>query len=93
MLQDLEAVGDKQREEISGRAHRFDSSSRRVNLNQRIKSLRGRVHRGSYAFAPQVTLRAYFDELGRTGVNCNPNCNLRADDHLLAGSELDNSTA
>jgi hypothetical protein len=36
MLQDLEAVGGKQREEISGRAHRFDSSSRRVNLNQRM---------------------------------------------------------
>jgi hypothetical protein len=28
MLQDLEAVGNKQREEISGRAHWFDSSSR-----------------------------------------------------------------
>ena len=37
MLRALEAVGDKQREEISGRAHRFDSSSRRVNLTQRIK--------------------------------------------------------
>lgn len=42
MLQDLETVGDQQREEISGRAHRFDCSSRRVNLNQRIKSLSGR---------------------------------------------------
>jgi hypothetical protein len=47
MLQDLEAAGDKQREEISGRAHRFDSSSRRVNLNQRIKSL---SRRGSGRF-------------------------------------------
>jgi len=48
MLQDLEAVSDEQREEISGRAHRFDSRSRRVHLNQRIKSLSGR---GSGGFA------------------------------------------
>jgi hypothetical protein len=40
--QTLQAAGDKQREEISGRAHRFDGSSKRVNLNQRIKSLTGR---------------------------------------------------
>ena len=76
MLQDLEAVGDKQREEISGRAHRFDCSSRRVNLNQRIKSLSGR---GSGGFAVvHVTgqaVYAYPLEPGRTAANCNPDCN------------------
>jgi hypothetical protein len=76
MLQDLEAVDDKQREEISGRAHRFDSSSRRVNLNQRIKSLSGR---GSWWFAgvrvAGQTEYLYPRELCRTAPNCNPDCN------------------
>jgi hypothetical protein len=78
LLQALEAVGDKQREEISGRAHRFDCSSRRVNLNRRIKSLSGR---GSGGFAVvHVTgqvVHGYPREPGRTAVNCNPGGCLR----------------
>src|SRR5689334_22344545 len=44
--------------------------------NQRIKSLSGARSRGFIGVrAPGQAGRAYSGELGRTGVNCNPDCN------------------
>lgn len=63
-------------EEISGWAHRFDSSSRRVDLNQRIKSLSLASSWGFLGVCGRGQATClYFGELGGTALNCNRNCN------------------
>src|SRR6266487_3555167 len=55
----------------------------------RIKSLSGGSSREFTGVrAAGRTARAYLSELGRTAVNCNPNCNPGLDDHPVTGSKL-----
>jgi len=56
-----------------------------------FKARPGRIRTGSHESVMQVR-RPYPGELPRPRVNCNPNCNASgADDHPVAGSELDYS--